>query len=178
MREDGVRVDKIVLTTNANWGPSGAGPAESPRTAAALVSNVSATSGRTYTLDDTGIAAGKAVYTDRSYTYSTVPTSVAGAQYIRTANDDKTSTAANLLSFELGQAADVYVAYDVRASSLPDWLDDGTWFNTGENLVGSNGDTLRLYRKRYDAGTVWLGGNLATGAAGAGTNYTVMVKPA
>ncbi|MFZ5893929.1 MAG: hypothetical protein ACOY0T_22900 [Myxococcota bacterium] len=31
MREDGFRVDKIVLTTNASFTPSGAGPAESPR---------------------------------------------------------------------------------------------------------------------------------------------------
>jgi len=31
MREDGFRVDKILLTTNAGFTPSGAGPAESPR---------------------------------------------------------------------------------------------------------------------------------------------------
>ena len=31
MREDGVRVDKIVLTTNASLQPGGSGPAESPR---------------------------------------------------------------------------------------------------------------------------------------------------
>jgi hypothetical protein len=102
-----------------------------------------------------------------------VPPSVAGAQYIRTANDDKTSTATNLLSFDLGQAADVYVAYDIRATSLPDWLDG--WTDTGENLV--YGDTLRLYKKHFSAGTVWLGGNLAPGASGALTNYTVLIKP-
>ena len=31
MREDGFVVDKIVLTTNASYVPSGTGPAESPR---------------------------------------------------------------------------------------------------------------------------------------------------
>jgi hypothetical protein len=164
MREDGYRIDKIVLTTNINWSPSGTGPVESPQTGGALVSNVSATSGRTYTLDTSGIAVGKTVYTDRGYTYTNVPSSVAGAQFIQTANDDKTSTASNLLSFELGQTADVYVAYDVRATALPTWL--STWTDTGETLIGSNGDTLRLYRKRYDAGTVSLGGNLAAGASG------------
>jgi hypothetical protein len=173
MREDGVRIDKIVLTTNINYSPTGNGPAESPRTSGVLVSNVSATSGRTYTLDTSGIAVGKNVYTDRTYTYSSVPASVAGAQYIKTANDDKTSTATNLLSFDLGQAADVYVAYDIRATSLPDWL--AGWTDTGENLV--YGDTLRLYKKHFSAGTVWLGGNLAAGASGALTNYTVLIKP-
>jgi hypothetical protein len=32
MREDGFRVDKVLLTTNSGFTPSGAGPAESPRT--------------------------------------------------------------------------------------------------------------------------------------------------
>jgi hypothetical protein len=31
MREDGTVVDKIVLTTNANFVPTGAGPGQSPR---------------------------------------------------------------------------------------------------------------------------------------------------
>jgi hypothetical protein len=31
MREDGVRIDRILLTTNSGYTPSGAGPAESPR---------------------------------------------------------------------------------------------------------------------------------------------------
>jgi hypothetical protein len=31
MREDGVRVDKLLLTTDPNFTPSGLGPAESTR---------------------------------------------------------------------------------------------------------------------------------------------------
>jgi hypothetical protein len=171
-----VRVDKVLLTTDPSWSPgTGTGPAESPRSGA-LVSNVSATSGLTYTLDTTGVAVGKAVYTDRNYTYITVPASVAGAQFILTANDDKNSVAADLLRFDLGQAADVYVAYDTRATSRPAWL-DGTWTDTGQSLETSIHDLLRLYRKRFNAGSVSLGGNLASPAAGALTGYTVVIKP-
>jgi hypothetical protein len=31
MREDGFKIDKLVITTNASYVPSGAGPAEGPR---------------------------------------------------------------------------------------------------------------------------------------------------
>jgi hypothetical protein len=173
MREDGFRLDKLLITTNSAYTPSGAGPAESAH--APLVSNLTSTSGRTYSLGNS-LNVGDVVYTDRSYTYTGVPSLVAGSQFIQTANDDKTSNAATMFSFSLSADADVFVAYDTRETSLPNWLNDGTWVDTGVSLNLSGGETMRLYKKHFAAGTVSLGGNLAAGAAGAATNYTVVVQ--
>ncbi len=46
MREDGTIVDKVLLTTNASYTPTGAGPAESPQGSAPTVANLEIFAGR------------------------------------------------------------------------------------------------------------------------------------
>lgn len=122
----------------------------------------------------TNIQTGDQSHGDRTYTWSSVPASVAGGAWIRTANDSKTYTGNPLVSFSISATADVYVAWDDRAARQA-WL-DSTWIDTGENLViRENSTTTRpfsLFRKNFLPGTVTLG-PMNNGSV---NNYTVIVK--
>ena len=135
------------------------------------MSNLSVASGKTYQVM-ADLVPGDVVYTDRSYTYSTLPSMIAGSTYIQTANDDKNANQASFLSFSVNQNVTVFVAYDSRASSLPNWLT--SWTATGE-ILGTSDVPLSLYSRSFSGGSVSLGGNLAAGASGAGSNYSIMV---
>jgi glucose/arabinose dehydrogenase len=111
---------------------------------------------------------------DRTFTWSSVPASVAGSAWVRTANDSKTYTGNPLVSFSISAAANVYVAWDDRLAR-PAWL-DSTWVDTGENLVVRESSTvtraLSLFRKSFAAGSVSLG-PVANSSV---NNYSVIVK--
>ena len=139
---------------------------------ALVVSNLQVASGKAYQVVPNGLTNGAEVYIDRSYTFTTVPVIMEGATFLRTANGDKRASEAAFLSFSVNQNVTVYVAYDVRAKSLPDWL--ANWTNTGE-VLGTTDVSRDLYAKDFPAGTVILGGNLAAGASGAKSNYNVII---
>ena len=141
---------------------------------AALVSNITASSGRSYALAE--LAVGAKIYTDRTYEVTSVPSLLTGSSLVRTANDDKRSTASALLSFELSQSATVYVAYDPRAGSLPTWLSGWQKLTDRVGVNDSKISYMDLYSKSFAAGAVSLGGNLQSPAAGAETNYFVVAK--
>ncbi|WP_202621794.1 malectin domain-containing carbohydrate-binding protein [Pontibacter russatus] len=148
--------------------------AEAP--AAGLISNISASSGRSYILGN--LAAGAPFYTDRDYTVTSVPSTLDGMAFIRTANDDKNSTASSLLSFNLSESATVYVAYDPRATALPSWLSGWQKLTDRIGVDDSQISSMDLYSKSFPAGAVSLGGNKQSPAAGAQTNYFVVAKAA
>ena len=131
-------------------------------------------SGQAYVVPASGLQAGGTVYIDRAYTFTTVPTSVQGAAYIRTANNDKTATNAAFLSFTVNQPVSVYVAHDDRITPKPSWL--STFTDTGANLVTSD-TTLRLFVRSFPAGTITLGGNVSGGNAEILSMYSVIVQP-
>ena len=119
------------------------------------------------------IQTGDTEYGDRAYTFTSVPASVAGCSWIRTACDSKTYIGATLCTFTVSQNADVYVASDDRISTKPSWMSG--WTDTGDNLVDNQGSpmTFSLYKKSYTAGsTVSLGNNGHTTYC----QYTVIVK--
>ncbi|WP_162053456.1 malectin domain-containing carbohydrate-binding protein [Pontibacter pamirensis] len=140
----------------------------------ALVSNVSATTGKSYALAD--LAVGVKHYTDRTYQVTSVPSSVSGASLIQAANDDKTNTSSSLLSFDLNQNATVYVAYDPRATVLPTWLSGWQKLTDRVGVDDAKISHMDLYSKGFAAGKVSLGGNMQSPAAGAQTNYFVLAK--
>src|SRR5258706_12970079 len=90
------------------------------QTPSGLIINITATTGRSYTLGE--LIVGATVYTDRTYQATSVPGFLNNASFIKTPNDDKANKAASMLSFDLTQNATVYVAYDPRATVLPAWL--------------------------------------------------------
>lgn len=113
---------------------------------------------------------GVAQYGDRDFTFSAVPAEVAGAQWVRTANDSKSATQNPLARFTINRDAVVYVAVDTRLGKRP-WM-DALWLDSGLSLVNTEGSpkTFRLYAKGFPAGQVQLGPN------GGASNYTVIVK--
>ena len=122
----------------------------------------------------TNLQDGGVQYGDRGYTFSTLPSSLVGTAWIRTANGSKTYTGNPTVSFTISQSATVYVVVDTRLA-LPSWI-DSSWTNTGLTLTDSQPagyNSFVLYSKTFPAGTVSLGPN----GGGAGVNmYTVMVK--
>ncbi|MBN2713056.1 MAG: DUF1593 domain-containing protein [Planctomycetes bacterium] len=128
------------------------------------VSNIYVASGKSY--ETATFATDEKCYIDRAYTFTSTA-GLDGAVLIRTANDDKAAGGDSFISFSVNTFAMVYVAYDSRATELPDWL--STWENTG--LVISTSDVSRnIYSKTFSAGTVTLGG------CNAGSMYNVIVK--
>ena len=115
-------------------------------------------------------------YTDRDYLLTKVPEHYRGMESIKTPNDDRNRIdASSYLKFEMPYDATVYVAYDSRASRMPDWM-SGFVF-TGETIETSLSTQpyLKVYGKPFRAGAcINLGGNKATGFAGdTVSNYLV-----
>jgi hypothetical protein len=124
------------------------------------------------------LSPGDQYYGDRpQFVIISMPAELEDADGIKTDNDDKSNASETYLQFDLTQDADVYIAYDNRATSLPNWMSDFT--ATGEGIAVSDDEAspLQLYMKTFDAGHVVLGGNMATGAAGANSNYIVLAVP-
>jgi len=115
---------------------------------------------------------GNTQFGDRAYTLTTVPALVQGAAWIRTANASKSYTGNPTVTFDVGQAATVYVAVDDRLGKLS-WM-DATWTDSGQNLVNNETTpvTLSLWQKSYLAGSVSLGPTNSTFDF-----YTVVVVP-
>ncbi|PSR54645.1 hypothetical protein AHMF7605_14575 [Adhaeribacter arboris] len=139
-----------------------------------LVSNIQSYTGNGYALST--IATGTTFYTDRSYQITSVPASLNKQAFIKTPNDDKYFTGARAVSFQLSQSATVYVAYDPLATKLPAWMSG--WQKLSER-IGINDPRisyLQVYSKTFSAGTVSLGGNLASPADGSKNTYIIVVK--
>ncbi len=137
-----------------------------------VISGLSVASGKTYQVVDGGLANGAVVYIDRGFTFLSVPAELQGSTYIKTANDDKARTDAQLLSFSVNQNVTVYVAYDTRATARPQWMSD--WTDTGL-ILGTSDVNRKLYSKQFPVSTVALGANMATSASGAQSNYSVII---
>jgi len=130
------------------------------------------------TYEVTTLSPGDKYYVDRDYTIISMPSDLQGAVGIKTANDDKSVSTETHIEFDLSQKADVYIAYDNRKISLPAWMSD--FDATGEAIAVNDDDAspLQLYKKAFPAGHVVLGGNMAPPAAGANTNYIVLLTVA
>ncbi len=140
------------------------------------VSNITTTTGHTYTLSQ--LATGTTVYTDRAYVATSVPANLNNAPFIEAPNDDKANKSANVLSFNINQNGTVYIAYDPRSTVLPAWL--SSFQKLSGQVIGVNDpkvSSMQLYSKNFLAGTVTLGGNLQSPAAGALNNYFAVIIP-
>ncbi|NCD72401.1 glycosyl hydrolase [Mucilaginibacter agri] len=105
-----------------------------------------------------------------------VPDSLSGLPLIKTANDDKANTSASFLSFTLTNKSTVYVGYDARSTKLPTWLSGWTKLAATVATDDVKMGSFVLYSKSYNAGTVTLGGTMASPAAGALCNYIVFTR--
>jgi len=121
-------------------------------------------------------------YIDRSYVFTQLSAGLTGARFIQAANDDKWVTSDKYLQFSVDSAATLYVCYSAQATTLPAWLDDGTWTLSAESCgLNDNGVSTVprvVYEKKVSAGSVTLGGNRQAPSAGVGnfSNYLVLVS--
>ena len=95
---------------------------------------------------------------------------------IKTPNEElNVTTPSGYIKFQILDNATVYVAYDRRATSLPDWMSGFTY--TGDNIYTSldSQDYLKIYSKTYlKDDYVDLGGNYAPGSSSEyRSNYVV-----
>ena len=119
---------------------------------------------------------GAEIYTDRSYEIDLLPPGLVGRTLVQTANDDKNVTTAEHLYLNLCRPQTLYVAYDRRASVLPEWLRAPHWALTSMFLETSDScaSPMPLFKTTLPAGPIVLGGNRANGGAGASSNYLVL----
>jgi hypothetical protein len=118
---------------------------------------------------------GAKVYRDRDYIFTHVPAELVGKQYFLLPNNATRDTVADYLRFAVTDRAAVYVALDVQAGELPDWMQQG-WERL-DAVLETDDIPLQLYRKVYPAGVVTLGGNWMPPASGIRSHYVVVVAP-
>jgi hypothetical protein len=144
----------------------------SPVSSGLMISNIVAASGKTYIKDI--LAIGKLFYIDRTYTFTSVPPSYIGLNYIKTSTDDRYRTESNFLQFDVNKDVTVYVVYDDRISPKPSWL-TSVFTDTGNNIVRDDSSTFSIYSRNYPAGHISLGGT-SIPSGGVGGGYVVIVK--
>ncbi|MBW2164935.1 MAG: putative metal-binding motif-containing protein, partial [Deltaproteobacteria bacterium] len=116
-----------------------------------------------------GLQVGDEYYLDRTYTLTSVPSELTEGEeeWIKTKKKDKANTSVSFLEFTISQDSTIYIGYDTRATSLPDWLTSkfvSTPLIIGVSEVMGHFD---VYKQNFSAGTSTLGGNF----------YIVIVKP-
>lgn len=77
------------------------------------------------------------------------------------------------MSPDTGRNKTSYVVCDHRATSLLGWL--SRWTADG-GVIASTGVPLNLYSRDFPPGRIVPGGNRTSGAAGAESNYVVVIK--
>ena len=106
------------------------------------------------------LEAGKLVYTDRDYVFTSVPDKLAGAIYFRLPQAyylgeepsyfPLEAQMANYLQFQVNDCTSVYVALDAQVRKLPDWMQSG--WEAVEISLETDDVPLQLYRKVVEAG--------------------------
>ena len=116
-------------------------------------------------------------YADRSYVVESIPQELKNAYWICTKNDDRSNSSEKFLSFDLREDATVYIGYDSRAKSVPNWLKNN--FTRTNKYVGVTeyAERLVLWQKDFVKTTITLGGNMAKGASGVESMYVILIKP-
>ncbi len=111
-------------------------------------------------------------YGDRTFTLTAVPSGLGGAQWIRTANDSKTSTVNPIVRFTVNKQVTVSVAVDSRRGR-PSWMDP-SWVDTNTHLTNSEPHNFEVFQKTFPAGQVSIGPNGDT--ANGSSMFTIVVQ--
>ena len=78
------------------------------------VTNIKVASGKEYQLADNGLQLNEKYYIDRDFVVLEAPAELIGLPLIMTGNDDKTSTGADFLCFEIDMPATIWIGHDSR----------------------------------------------------------------
>lgn len=123
------------------------------------------------------LQAGNTYYVDEAYRLTEIPTVLRDGIWIEMANADANSMSETYLTFDADRPVRVYVAYDAAADARPEWM--APFQDTGLRVRTDNpqAPVHAVFRRDYPIGTINLGGNKATGAAGVNAHYIVIVRP-
>ncbi len=121
---------------------------------------------------------GDQYYIDRDYVVTTMPPDLQNLLCIKTANDDKQNAGDSLISIDLRGAATLYVAYDHRAASAPNWLfSEFTPTEYAIQVSDEAASPLNIWSKKVNPGGYVFGGNRAPGAEGDNiSNYIMLIS--
>jgi hypothetical protein len=124
---------------------------------------------------ETTLSEGMTHFTDRSYTLTSVPSQYIGMDMIKTPNDERSRTCGSgYITFTMPSDGTVYIAYDRRATSLPNWASGFSDTLDDIDTSLSKQGWLDVYSRDYTAGScVDLGCNKGPGYGGSGSNYLV-----
>ncbi|MBM3241768.1 hypothetical protein FJZ31_36295 [Candidatus Poribacteria bacterium] len=146
------------------------------------ITNIKVGSGKEYKVGDGPFDLNKKYYIDRDYVATSMPDEIKGAQWIMTANDDKSSSGADFLTFEIDKPAIVWMAHDSRGEKEkggvpPKWLSDEFKHHPDLKIdvTDTNMGFFTLWEKEFKKGKVTLGGNTDPPATGQGSNYIVLI---
>ena len=121
---------------------------------------------------------GDEYYIDRDFTITSIPSLFQESLWIKTENDDKNNSSERFITFNIFQDLHICVAYDSRATSVPNWL--SSYFTKSSESIGVTdaADKLDLWWRYYSPSSnpVILGGNMAPSAEGAKSNYVVLIS--
>ncbi|MEE4311793.1 MAG: fibronectin type III domain-containing protein [candidate division KSB1 bacterium] len=119
---------------------------------------------------------GDAYYVDRSYEIKGIPQDLQNLLWLKTPNDDRSLVEEQCVSFDLYKKATIYIAYDSKAYSPPNWLKDHYRETSYVIEVSGYSKTFQVWEKIQESGLVTLGGNMAQGAYGAESMYFALLK--
>lgn len=112
---------------------------------------------------------GDKVFTDRDFTYSTIPDMLTGAELIQT-NCEGKFVEGQQAEFTAAKNITVYAAVDERVENTPEWLSD--WQKTAIKLTTSNDLTFVVYSRCVRQGEKIVPGT--NGQSSYCVNYTVI----
>ncbi len=114
-------------------------------------------------------------YVDRNDIVLSIPDPLKNLFWIKTANDDAQKASNYHLHIRLKNEATIYVGFDSRATSLPNWVTDN-FSNTGLTIkVSDEANELNIWSRNIDKGYTHFGGNMAEGAENIKSHYVVLI---
>ncbi len=115
-------------------------------------------------------------YVDENYVILRIPDRLRNLVWIKTANADRANRSSSFLSFYLVEPGRVFVAYDSRATSWPNWLTANFERTPYRIRVSGPAMYLDVWEARVPAGPITLGGNAAPEADNNLSMYVVLIE--
>ena len=140
------------------------------------ITAVRAKSGRAYTIRDNGMVLGAQVYTDRQYTFTSIPDGIKGSLLIQTPNEDADEVGDGVLQIDTVIPTTIYLAMDNRVNH-PRWLKEHKVFRLSEEMLDTTDTGFNVYIGKFDAGRIMLGGNRDDKTVGGRSNYIIGILP-
>ncbi len=101
--------------------------------------------------------AGDEYYADKKLRITAIPAELQGMLWIKTQQADYNSK--KNVSFTTNRPVRLFVGYDKRKETAPDWLQDWAYWGEGVTTEDDKATPFKLYYKDFAAGSITLGSN-------------------